>query len=120
MFNLKKRSMKKFSLLLTFLCLIGTQLVFSQTREISGKVTSSEDGGGIPGASVVVKGTTVGTIADMDGQYRLKIPTNAKTIIISFVGMQTLAIEVGNESVYNVQLKPEDVSVEEVVMRIKS
>lgn len=108
--------MKKISLLLAFFCLIGTQLVFSQTREITGKVTSSEDGGGIPGASVVVKGTTVGTIADMDGQFRLKIPTNAKSIVISFVGMQNQTIEVGSQSVYNVQLKPEDISVEEVVV----
>ena len=67
--------MKKVSLLLAFLCLVGLQLGFSQTREITGKVTSSEDGGGIPGASIVVKGTTVGTIADMDGQFRLKEQT---------------------------------------------
>jgi TonB-linked SusC/RagA family outer membrane protein len=108
--------MKKISILLAFLCLIGTQLVFSQTREITGKVTSSEDGGGIPGASIVVKGTTVGTIADIEGQFRLKIPTNAKTLEITFVGMELLSIPITNQSVYNVQLKPQDVSVEEVVV----
>jgi hypothetical protein len=70
--------MKKISLLLSFLCLIGMQLVFSQTREITGKVTSSEDNGGIPGASVVIKGTTLGTIADTDGKFRLQVPVNAK------------------------------------------
>jgi len=108
--------MKKISLLLTFLCLIGVQLVFSQTREITGKVTSSEDGGGIPGASIVVRGTTIGTIADMEGQFRLKIPTNAKTIVVTFVGMDAQNVEIGNQSVYNVILKPTDVSVEEVVV----
>ncbi|MCX6220547.1 MAG: TonB-dependent receptor [Bacteroidia bacterium] len=108
--------MKKISLLLTFLCLIGVQLVFSQTREITGKVTSSEDGGGIPGASIVVKGTTIGTIADMEGQFRLKIPTNAKTIVVTFVGMDAHNVEIGNQSVYNVMLKPTDISVEEVVV----
>lgn len=108
--------MKKISLLLAFLCLIGTQLVFSQTREISGKVTSSEDGGGIPGASVVVKGTTLGAIADMDGQFRLKIPTDAKTIEVTFVGMEVQSIQIGSQSVYNVVLKPKDVAVEEVVV----
>lgn len=108
--------MKKISLLLTFLCLIGVQLVFSQTREITGKVTSSEDGGGIPGASIVVRGTTIGTIADMGGQFRLKIPTNAKTIVVTFVGMDAQNLEIGNQSVYNVVLKPTDVSVEEVVV----
>ena len=108
--------MKKVSLLLAFLCLVGLQLGFSQTREITGKVTSSEDGGGIPGASIVVKGTTVGTIADMDGQFRLKIPASAKSIEVTFVGMEVQTIAVGNQSVYNVQLKPKDVSVEEVVV----
>jgi len=108
--------MKKVSLLLAFLCLVGLQLGFSQTREITGKVTSTEDGGGIPGASIVVKGTTVGTIADMDGQFRLKIPSSAKSIEVTFVGMEVQTIAVGNQSVYNVQLKPKDVSVEEVVV----
>ena len=108
--------MKKVSLLLAFLCLVGLQLGFSQTREITGKVTSSEDGGGIPGASIVVKGTTVGTIADMDGQFRLKVPSNAKSIEVTFVGMEIQTIVLGNQTVYNVQLKPKDVSVEEVVV----
>lgn len=115
-FNLKMELMKKISLLLAFLCLLGTQLAFSQTREITGKVTSAEDGGGIPGASIVVKGTSVGTIADMNGQFKLKIPSTSKTLEVTFVGMEVQTIAIGSQSVYNVQLKAKDVSVEEVVV----
>jgi len=61
--------MKKISLLLAFLGFIGLQVVFAQTRELSGVVTSSEDGSSIPGASVVVKGTTLGTVTDMEGKF---------------------------------------------------
>ncbi len=108
--------MKKISLLLSFLFFIGTQLVFSQTREITGKITSSEDNGGIPGASVVVKGTTLGTIADMDGKFRLQVPKTAKTLTISFVGMNTIEVQLTNASNYPVVLQSTSLSVDEVVV----
>jgi len=108
--------MKKISLLVVFLCLIGMQLVFSQTRGITGKITSSEDNGGIPGASVVIKGTTLGTIADADGKFRLQVPRSAKTLIVSFVGMNTVDVELTTASNYPIVLQPSVVSVDEVVV----
>lgn len=108
--------MKKISLLFAFLCLLGVQLVFSQTREITGKVTSSEDGGGIPGASVVVKGTTLGTIADMEGNFKLQVPQNAKTLVVSFVGMSTVEVALTISKNYVVLLNSNQVSVDEVVV----
>ena len=108
--------MKKISLLFAFLCLLGVQLVFSQTREITGKVTSSEDGGGIPGASVVVKGTTIGTIADMEGNFKLQVPQNAKTLVVSFVGMSTVEVALTTSKNYVVLLNSNQVSVDEVVV----
>jgi TonB-linked SusC/RagA family outer membrane protein len=108
--------MKKISLLLSFLFFIGTQLVFSQTREITGKITSSEDNGGIPGASVVVKGTTLGSIADMDGKFRLQVPKTAKTLIISFVGMNTVEVQLTNATNYPVVLQSTSLAVDEVVV----
>jgi hypothetical protein len=59
-FNIKILSMKKISLLLVFLALVGLQVVLAQTRDISGSVTSTQDGSSVPGASVVIKGTTIG------------------------------------------------------------
>ena len=78
--------MKKSVLL--FICLVGLigNVAFAQSREVSGKVTAASDGYGIPGANVVVKGTTQGTITDIDGSYRLSVPEGYNTIVFSFIG----------------------------------
>jgi TonB-linked SusC/RagA family outer membrane protein len=115
--NLKKMmSMKKFSLLLAFLGFLGLQVVFAQTREISGVVTSSEDGSSIPGASVVVKGTTLGTVTDMEGNFTLNVPTNAQTLTVSFVGMVSAEVALTSESKYTITLKSETIAVNEVIV----
>jgi len=108
--------MKKFSLLLAFLGFLGLQVVFAQTREISGLVTSSEDGSSIPGASVVVTGTTLGTITDMDGKFTLKVPENASALTVSFVGMKSLQVPITSQSTYTIKLEPENIAVDEVVV----
>ena len=108
--------MKKISLLLAFLGFIGLQVVFAQTRELSGVVTSSEDGGSIPGASVVVKGTTLGTVTDMEGKFILKVPQSAKSLMVSFVGMTSLEVPITVSSNYSIKLKAESVSVDEVIV----
>lgn len=107
--------MKKIALLLVFFA-IGLQVLVAQTKEITGKVTSENDGGSIPGVSVSVKGTTLGTITDMDGAFRLKIPQDAKSLVFSFVGMTTQDVVIGSQSVLNVQLQSETIGVEEVVV----
>jgi len=107
--------MKKISLLLAFLVFIGLQVVLAQTRDISGKVTS-DDGSTVPGASIVVKGTTVGTITDMNGEFKLKIPQNAKTILVSFVGLTSAEVDLTSASAYSVVLKANQVNVDEVVV----
>lgn len=107
--------MRKFLLLIAIYA-IGLNLVFAQTREITGKVISVDDGGSIPGSSVSLKGTTLGTITDMDGLYRLKVPQDAKTLVFSFVGMKTQEIAINNQSVINVKLGSDNISVDEVVV----
>jgi len=107
--------MKKIALLLAFFA-IGLNVVIAQTKEITGKVTSADDSGGMPGVSISVKGTSLGTITDMNGTYNIKVPVDAKTLIFSFVGMTTQEIAIGNQAVINVQLKSEDISVDEVVV----
>ena len=85
-----------------------------QQKSISGKVTDSL-GGTLPGVSVVVKGTTIGTITDANGNYNLpNVPSNA-TLVFSFVGMKTQGIVVGNNSTINVELREETIGIEEVV-----
>ena len=97
--------MKKLSLLLIFLLFVGMQFVLAQTRDVTGVVTSADDGSTIPGASVIVKGTTIGTITDMDGHFSVKVPSSGRALIVSFVGMATQ--EVMNIPDYTVQHNPE-------------
>lgn len=85
-----------------------------QQKSVIGKVTDST-GGGLPGVSVVVKGTTTGVITDMDGKYTLsKIPEDA-TLQFSFVGMKTQEITVSGKTNINVVLVEESIGIEEVV-----
>ena len=68
--------------------------VTAQTKTITGTVVSSEDNMPVIGASVVVKGTTVGTVTNLDGNFTLDVPDNAKTIEISYVGMQSQVLTI--------------------------
>jgi len=108
--------MKKISLLLAFLGFIGLQVVFAQTRAISGVVTSGEDGSSIPGASIVVKGTTLGTVTDMDGKFNIKVPQSGKSLLVTFVGMISAEVPITGSNNYTIKLKSENISVNEVVV----
>jgi hypothetical protein len=94
---------------------IGKESVnFQQQKNISGKVTDNT-GSGLPGVSVVVKGTTIGVITDGDGKYALaKVPENA-ILQFSFVVMKTHEVKVGNQSTINVVMADENIGIEEVV-----
>lgn len=94
--------MKK-RVLFTLACLfLWTGMAMAQVSRITGVVVSAEDNEPIVGASVLVKGTTLGTITDMNGRYSINnVPVNAKSLVISFVGMKTqeLAIKGGEQRV---------------------
>lgn len=106
--------MKRIYLLLAIFA-IGLQSVLGQTKEISGTVTSAEDGSTVPGVSVSVKGTTLGTITDINGKYTIKVPQSATTMIFSFVGMQTLEVAISGTTV-NAAMQPDVVGINEVVV----
>jgi len=106
--------MKKLTLvvcvfMLTFL------IVNAQTKQITGTVTSADDGLGMPGVSVVIKGTTVGSSTDIDGKYILEAAAS-DILVFSFVGMVTQEIPVGDKSVIDVVLLVESIGVEEVIV----
>lgn len=107
--------MKKIALMLAFIA-IGLQVLMAQTKEISGTVTSGDDGGAIPGVSVSVKGTTLGTITDMNGTYRLNVQQDSKVLVFSFVGMRTQEVTIGNQTNINVKLMSDNIAVDEVVV----
>jgi TonB-linked SusC/RagA family outer membrane protein len=84
-------------------------------KAISGKVTD-ENGQPVAGANVTVKGTTVGAITDANGEYKLTLPENAKTLVLSFVGYLPQEITIGNQSVINVVLVSDIQALSEIVV----
>ena len=84
-------------------------------KEISGAVKDNK-GLPLPGVTVVVKGTTTGTITDNDGKFRLSIDPNSKIIVFSFVGMQPQEITLGTQSNLNITLQEATVGVDEVII----
>jgi len=82
--------------------------------QLSGTITDSE---GLPviGAAVVVKGTTFGTISNIEGYYTLTLPEGENTILVSFVGMKTQEIEVGNQTSIDLVLEEDVYGIDEVV-----
>lgn len=84
-------------------------------KEIHGRVTD-EFGEPLPGVSVVVKGTAIGTATDIDGHYAFNIPVDAKTIVFSFIGMIPQEIAYTGQSVIDLVLKSDSEQMEEVVV----
>ena len=89
----------KRKLMLLMTCLfIGIGLVNAQISKVTGTVYSEEDGLPVVGASVLVKGTTTGTVTDMDGKFTLSnVPSSAKTLMISFIGMKTQEVAIASK-----------------------
>jgi TonB-linked SusC/RagA family outer membrane protein len=108
--------MRKFTIFLSLLMFIGLQVVNAQNRTITGKVTSAEDGSAIPGVTVSVKGTTTGTLSDIDGKYSLAVPASAKTLTFSFIGMKIQEVEIGGKTIINVSLESSTTAIEGVVV----
>ena len=108
--------MKKIALFMSFLLLLGATVANAQTKIVTGTVTSSEDELPIPGVSVSVAGTTMGTVTDIDGVFKLKVPQDAKALVASFVGMKTQTVEMGEGSDYAIIMEPDLVGIDEVVV----
>lgn len=110
--------MRNFLLLILILWSSGfcTVALAQQERQVTGKVTSAEDGNPLPGVSVVAKGTTRGTQTDASGNYTITLPANTGTLVYSFVGVVTQEVSVGNRSTVNVALSSDSRSLDEVVV----
>jgi TonB-linked SusC/RagA family outer membrane protein len=106
---------KAFTLFVLLFTFLGTQ-IYAQNRTITGKVISSQDNLGIPGVSVVVAGTTNGTVTDIDGNYTLSIAPETKTLHFSAVGMKAKDVEVGATDKIDVTLDQAALKLDEVVV----
>lgn len=101
-------------LIMAITMLLSFQIVMAQTQ-ITGKITD-EGGVGMPGVTVLVKGTNNGTITNIDGQYTLQIDENAKIIVISSVGYLTKEIAIEGQNTIDVQMETDVQGLEEVVV----
>lgn len=111
--KLKRRWVYKVPILALML-LVCTLAASAQERTLTGTI-SSDEGEALPGASVLVKGTSTGTISDLDGNYSLNIPENA-IVSYSMVGYLTEEIQVGNQSVVDIVLAVDITQLEEIVI----
>ncbi len=96
--------------------LFSSSYLYAQDRSVSGNVTSSDDGSPIPGANVLIKGTTNGTVTDIDGNYKLTVPVDGTSLVISFIGYSSQEIEVGSRSVIDAALLTDLTELSEVVV----
>lgn len=106
------RKILRITMILVFA--VGTAI--AQGQSISGRVADAEDGSGLPGVNVLLKGTTTGAVTDVDGNYKVSVPNSNAVLVFSFIGYQSQEITVGNQSVINVSLNLDVTELSEVVV----
>lgn len=108
---------KLFNVFLTcLLCLTTTAAAYAQQPvKVTGKVIDNTNEG-VPGVNVQVKGGSLGTITDVNGNYKIDVPNSKSVLVFSFIGYETQEIAVGNKTVINVTLKDDTQLLDEVVV----
>ncbi len=91
-----------------------TSLAWAQERTVTGKVTSAEDGSGLPGVNVLVKGTTTGVVTDVDGKYSLT--ASGETLVFSFIGFKTTELQIGDRTTIDVVMESDATQLSEIVV----
>lgn len=105
--------MKKLTYLL-FCLILGIGMATAQTTKVTGTVISADDNEPIIGASIVVKGTMVGTVTDFDGAFSLDVPSSAKTLVISYVGMKSQEVVI--KPILKIVLESDNQQLDEVMV----
>lgn len=103
--------------LLFYLVLVGFvgSSALAQGVTVKGRITS-ETGEGLPGVTVVLKGTTTGTVSDATGNYSLAVPNSRSTLVVSYIGYTSQEIPINNRSTVNIPLVPTSTNLSEVVV----
>lgn len=107
--------MKQKKTLLLVMLLILSGMLYGQTIRITGQVTDASDGQSIPGVNVQIKGTTIGAVTNMDGNYTIEAPSDA-ILVFSFIGMESREVRVDGRNIINVALQSALVGLDEVVV----
>ncbi len=108
--------MKKLILLFAVFALIGISSIYAQNVRINGAVTGANDGQPLAGATIMVKGTNIGIVADLNGQYTISVPQSATTLIFSFLGYNSREVLIGGRTTINVQLELDATRLDEVII----
>ncbi len=108
-----RKSFKRGTLILILFLFAGMNLIYAQGKNVTGKITD-ENNSPLPGVSVVIKGTTTGTVTNADGNFNINVNEDA-VLSFSFVGMKPQEISVARKSVINVMLEQETVGIGEIV-----
>ncbi len=106
----------KQKLLSFFMSVLLVGSAYAQERTISGRVTSADDGSTLPGVTVTVVGTALGTQTDLDGQYTITVPANAKALEFSYIGFATQTVTIVDRTTVNVVLATDAQQLGEVVV----
>ncbi|PRY13859.1 TonB-linked SusC/RagA family outer membrane protein [Pontibacter ummariensis] len=105
-----------FVAVMLFTCLLVSIQAMAQALTVTGRVTDVETGTGLPGVTVLLKGTTVAAPTGADGSYTINVPNGTGTLVFSFIGYQTQEVPVNNRATINVQLGTDAKALEEVVV----
>lgn len=92
------------------------ELSGSQGISVSGKVSSSENNETLPGVTVIIKGTSQGTVTDLNGEFKIEVPSTESVLVFSSVGFVQNEIVVGGQTVVNVVLNPDIKALQEIVV----
>ena len=106
--------MKK--ILLTCLMLVFVLYAWAQDRTVSGTVTDAETGEALPGVNVLLKGTGTGITTDLDGNYKISVPSDGGTLVFTFIGMKNEEVTIGSRSVIDVQMVTDVEQLSEVIV----
>jgi TonB-linked SusC/RagA family outer membrane protein len=101
---------------LVVLLLICSMAVWAQSRTVTGRVTSSDDGSGLPGVNILEKGTNNGAVTDASGSYTIQVSSSNAVLVFSFVGYATTEITVGSQTTIDVSLNADVTALSEIVV----
>ena len=99
-----------------FFLLMLSASAWAQQRTVSGTVTDAESGESLPGVNVILKGTTEGTVTNIQGDYTLSVPSDGGTLVFSFIGLTSREVEIGNQSTLDVIMQEDSKQLNEVVV----